>query len=176
MTAVWDKNKISTLLCEPFAPHHVIQGASDSDTPPTASVDVLITFDPRGVSSHPNHISLYHGARTFISTLMRGKKGWDSPVDLYTLTSISIFRKYISFWDAFVTLCIWATSVGAKESKHPSRLLFFTSPVGEKGLPTAWRAMTTAHKSQMAWFRWGWIAFSRYMVVNDLKLERIGEI
>lgn len=29
--------------------------------------------------------------------------------------------------------------------------------------------MTTAHVSQMRWFRWGWIGLSRYMVVNDLK-------
>jgi len=33
--------------------------------------------------------------------------------------------------------------------------------------------MTTAHKSQMRWFRWGWIVLSRYMVVNDLKLEKL---
>jgi hypothetical protein len=33
-----------------------------SDTAPTASIDVLITFDAGGVSGHPNHISLFHGA------------------------------------------------------------------------------------------------------------------
>jgi N-acetylglucosaminylphosphatidylinositol deacetylase len=31
--------------------------------------------------------------------------------------------------------------------------------------------MTTAHESQMRWFRWGWISLSRYMVLNDLKKE-----
>lgn len=34
-------------------------------------------------------------------------------------------------------------------------------------------AMVGAHKSQMRWFRWGWIGIGRYMVVNDLKREMI---
>jgi N-acetylglucosaminylphosphatidylinositol deacetylase len=37
----------------------------------------------------------------------------------------------------------------------------------------AQKAMTQAHQSQMRWFRWGWIGLSRYMVVNDLKLEEL---
>jgi N-acetylglucosaminylphosphatidylinositol deacetylase len=53
---------------------------------------------------------------------------------------------------------------------HPSPLLFMSGP-GE--IRTAQLAMTTAHKSQMRWFRWGWIGLSRYMVVNDLKLEKV---
>jgi len=31
--------------------------------------------------------------------------------------------------------------------------------------------MTTAHKSQMVWFRYGWIWNSRYMIVNDLQKD-----
>ena len=30
------------------------------------------------------------------------------------------------------------------------------------------RAMVFAHVSQMRWFRWAWILFSRYMVINEL--------
>jgi len=57
-----------------------------------------------------------------------------------------------------------------KEGKEiPSPLLFMSGP-GE--VRCAQKAMTTAHKSQMRWFRWGWIVFSRYMVVNDLRLEK----
>ncbi|KFY19018.1 hypothetical protein V491_04622, partial [Pseudogymnoascus sp. VKM F-3775] len=54
---------------------------------PTATIDVLITFDRSGVSAHPNHISLYHGARHFIASLIKNRPGWDSPVDLYTLST-----------------------------------------------------------------------------------------
>jgi N-acetylglucosaminylphosphatidylinositol deacetylase len=44
------------------------------------------------------------------------------------------------------------------------------------GLQRYWRAreaMVKGHRSQMVWFRWGWITMGRYMVVNDLKRERI---
>lgn len=42
---------------------------------------------------------------------------------------------------------------------HPARLVFLCGPYG---LGNAWRAMKNAYKSQMAWFRYGWIIFSRY--------------
>ena len=47
----------------------------------------------------------------------------------------------------------------------------FLSDAGE--VRRAQKAMTHAHISQMRWFRWGWIGLSRYMVVNDLRLEKI---
>ena len=57
--------------------------------------------------------------------------------------------------------------------EHPSPLLFL-SGVGE--MRRAQKAMTVAHKSQMRWFRWGWIGASRYMVVNDLKLAKVASL
>lgn len=51
-----------------------------------------------------------------------------------------------------------------------SRLLFLSGP---KEIQRAREAMWKAHKSQMRWFRWGWIGLSRYMAVNDLVLEEV---
>jgi N-acetylglucosaminylphosphatidylinositol deacetylase len=81
---------------------------------------VLITFDKTGVSSHSNHISLYHGARDFIAQLARSTataKGIDladsnldpatlppPPIDLYTLTSVNFLRKYSGIFDVFATV------------------------------------------------------------------------
>jgi len=56
--------------------------------------DVILTFDGKGVSSHPNHISLLHGVREYI----KGKEG--GRPRLYTLTSVGLARKYISVLDA----------------------------------------------------------------------------
>lgn len=179
MTAVWDANKISTLLSFAFAPHLQTLKSKSKDAP-TATIDVLITFDSTGVSSHPNHISLYHGARTFVSQLLTNRPGWPSPVDLYTLTSVNMVRKYSSVVDVLTSLV--SVLVGKKEGmgkgkdvlkcdgKGVSPLLFM-SDAGE--VRKAQRAMTHAHISQMRWFRWGWIGLSRYMVVNDLRLEKI---
>lgn len=198
MTNVWDKNKIATLLTRAFAPHHVRQAAEGEN--PTANIDVLVTFDSTGVSNHPNHISLYHGARTFVSALSADPR-FRSPVDMYTLTSVNMLRKYSSFLDTIPTLLSWATTSGsnppkpakptkpkeeteddddddddedekAKNAYHPTALVFLSQISSSGGFGTAWHAMTTAHKSQMVWFRYGWITFSRYMVLNDLRLQK----
>lgn len=169
MTSTWDKTKIATLLSSAFAPNLTNPMKTKGNQQPTATIDVLITFDKSGISSHPNHISLYHGARHFIASLIHNRPGWGCPVDLYTLTSINIGRKYSSFLDALISLVVMAFSK-KQMGDHPSPLLFM-SGIGE--IRTAQKAMTTAHKSQMRWFRWGWIGFSRYLVVNDLKLEKV---
>ena len=171
MTTEWSPDKISTLLSSAFAPHLAKSKRYDS-TPPTASIDAIVTFDAGGVSGHPNHASLYRGATAFVSSLVRGKSGWRSPVDLYTLTSVSVLRKYTGFLDVVATLANWGLRVQFREKEHPKALVFLGG-FGSGGLATAWKAMTTAHKSQMLWFRYGWISFSRYMVVNDLRLEEV---
>lgn len=175
MTATWDAQKISNLLCSAFGPH--LAHSAARPTTATANIDVLITFDAAGVSSHPNHISLHAGARAFIAALLRANDGRPSPVALYTLSTVSFLRKYTALLDIFPTLAAWAvagrsTTRGPDKSGPPRSLLFLNPLTGPAGLPTAWRAMVSAHKSQMVWFRWGWITLSRYMVMNDLWLER----
>ena len=171
MTATWDSAKISALLCSAFAPN--LAKSRSSNTAPTASIDVLITFDAGGVSAHPNHISLYHGAKAFVSALVAGKSGWASPVDLYTLTTISMPRKYSAFLDILPTLTSWALGADKKNKEHPGGLVFLNGLAGHGGVTTAWKAMISAHKSQMVWFRYGWITLSRYMYINDLRLEKV---
>jgi N-acetylglucosaminylphosphatidylinositol deacetylase len=169
MTQPWDKIKIATLLSSAFAPNLAKPLKDKTKDAPTATIDVLITFDKSGVSSHPNHVSLFHGARHFIASLIHNRPGWGCPVDLYTLTSIPIWRKYSSFFDSIVSMASVVLQ-NKQKGDHPSPLLFLSSP---QEVLTAQKAMTAAHKSQMRWFRWGWIGFSRYMVVNDLRLEKI---
>lgn len=176
ITTTWDTDRISALLCSAFAPH--ISKPSARDEAPTAAIDVLVTFDNSGVSSHPNHISLYHGARSFISTLLKGKPGWASPVDLYTLTSVGIIRKYASFFDTFTTMGAFlfrGNQARRKSDKgNPGTLVNMSLLFGgRESYGSARRAMTEAHKSQMVWFRWGWILLSRYMLINDLRLEHV---
>ncbi|KAI9736922.1 MAG: N-acetylglucosaminyl-phosphatidylinositol de-N-acetylase [Claussenomyces sp. TS43310] len=168
MTSTWSKEKIADLLSSAFAPSLKTHKAETRDAP-TATIDVLITFDAGGISSHPNHISLYHGARHFISSLVRNRPGWQCPVDLYTLSTINITRKYSSFLDSFASLLL--TAFGRRAAGvHPSPLIFVSGPAD---IRTAQNAMTKAHISQMRWFRWGWIGLSRYMAVNDLQLEKV---
>lgn len=171
MTTTWDSAAISSLLCSAFAPG--LGRSRSTDTPPTASIDVLITFDAGGVSGHPNHISLYHGAKAFVAALVVGKPGWAPPVDLYTLTTVPVARKYLAFLDVLATLTSWAFGADKKDKMHPGGLVFLNGLAGHGSITTAWKAMVSAHKSQMVWFRYGWISLSRYMYINDLRLEKI---
>ncbi|KAI0191559.1 putative deacetylase LmbE-like domain-containing protein [Astrocystis sublimbata] len=182
MTTTWDPEAISKALSSTFAPNFAGNApttpSSRVQVLPTASIDVLITFDSTGVSSHPNHISLYHGARAFVGSLLRGRRpGWAAPVDLYTLTSVGIWRKYTSIFDAATTL-LAALFRGERKSSdrgNPGTLVHMSTLLGggREGYGAARRAMTHAHQSQMVWFRWGWILLSRYMVINDLRLEQV---
>ena len=192
MTATWSASSISSLLASAFAPD--LASASDSskssgasvtrrangrsaavdNAAPNATIDVLITFDDSGVSNHPNHRSLYHGARAFLQSLMKGKAGYACPVSLYSLTTTNLVRKYTGILDAPVTM-MHGGLAGLFDRKKSDRngppgRLMYVSGVGDWF--AAWKAMVYAHKSQMVWFRWGWITIGRYMFVNDLKQER----
>ena len=165
MTVTWHPRLISNFLTSAFAPK---MGSISSKEAPQATIHAIITFDAGGVSAHPNHKSLYTGAHAFLKALMHRHSGWECPIKLYTLTTTSVFRKYISLLDAPATM-IGVITRKKELGNYPTPMMFVSSPVGYR---TAQRAMTTAHESQMRWFRWGWISFSRYMVLNDLKKEK----
>ena len=199
----WNTTDIAQLLAEAFAPTVANPKSSTTTPPkgklatsgkprtapaaqdqgkdkPFATIDVLITFDAGGVSNHANHRALYAGAVLFLRNLMRGHSGWECPVALYTLPTVNILRKYSSMLDAAITMTMGAISnvVGgfagdkkiSRAERGAERVLFVS------GLQRYWRArkaMVEGHKSQMVWFRWGWITVGRYMAVNDLRRERV---
>lgn len=161
MTKLWEAKEVAKVLQHYFAPKMKTMSA---DAAPVAMIDALITFDEGGVSSHPNHISLYHGASTFVRNLMQRHSGWDNPVKMYTLTTTNFVRKYSSVVDAMITV-VMSLFQKKKSGEFPTPMLAVS---GVGGLRKAQMAMTNAHQSQMRWFRWGWIGVSRYMIVNDL--------
>ncbi|GKZ34673.1 N-acetylglucosaminyl-phosphatidylinositol de-N-acetylase [Aspergillus brasiliensis] len=183
MSIQWTESDVSAVLEHAFAPELSDNTTTNSKknksnkagSAPTATIDVLLTFDKGGISNHPNHRSLYHGAVHFLRTLMKDKPGYTCPVTLYTLTTTNLLRKYAGILDAPFTMLRGAMNSllgrsGGSKGQLPSRLLFVSS-VNE--WLTAQSAMVKAHQSQMVWFRWGWITIGRYMVVNDLKAEKI---
>jgi N-acetylglucosaminylphosphatidylinositol deacetylase len=176
MTKTWSAADIAQLLSSAFSPASKIspKNSNNGSDEPKATIDTLITFDAHGISSHPNHISLYHGARRWLSLLMAGKSGWKCPVELYTLTTTNVVRKYLSFLDSAPTMVMggWrAAGVAQRRKREEPPSLLYISDFGQ--YRRAQKAMVKGHKSQMKWFRWGWICLGRYMVVNDLKREII---
>ncbi|KAK9353065.1 putative deacetylase LmbE-like domain-containing protein [Lipomyces doorenjongii] len=127
--------------------------------PHLTDVEVVITFDNGGVSGHGNHMSLNIFAREFLSGQGEIQR------EVWMLKSTSILRKYVSFLDIPYT---YVSNHMFNRNSKTERSLVLVSDVREYA--NTRDAMTQAHKSQMRWFRWGWISLSRYMVVNDLHL------
>jgi N-acetylglucosaminylphosphatidylinositol deacetylase len=116
----------------------------------------LLTFDDYGISGHPNHISTYHGVRSFLSSQHR-----DGVVG-YELRSTPIWRKYAGVLDAALS---WAEERTMAMFSRGSERVHFVSLL-QPGL--VHRCMV-AHASQFVWYRRLFIVFSRYTYVNTLR-------
>jgi len=107
-------------------------------------IEVVITFDDKGVSAHPNHISCFHALQFLYSNGLV-----PSDVQIFVLESVSLIRKYCGFFDLYMS--------------------FFSSTFMVLAWPqSAWSAMRE-HKTQLVWFRYLYLIFSRYVVVNTFK-------
>lgn len=110
-------------------------------------VDTVITFDEYGVSGHPNHISCFRALQ-----LLYSKSLIPAGVQVFVLESVPIWRKYVIPLDAII-------------SSYHSTFLYVSSP---SAYLTAWKAMM-AHPSQLLWYRYLYMAFSRFTLINTLK-------
>ncbi|NXH33792.1 PIGL acetylase, partial [Myiagra hebetior] len=115
------------------------------------NINLVVTFDAGGVSGHANHVSVHTAVRYSVCTLL-----WVSPwgCRVLVLESVNLFRKYISFLDVLISCLL------------PRDALFILT---EEQTEQAKRAMQ-CHRSQLLWFRRLYLLFSRYLVVNSLRL------
>ncbi|XP_034538907.1 N-acetylglucosaminyl-phosphatidylinositol de-N-acetylase [Notolabrus celidotus] len=113
------------------------------------SFNMVLTFDGRGVSGHANHVAIYKAVSHLAST-------GQVPNDccLLSLTTVGLFRKYISLLELPVSLLL------------PSCL---SCVIGSQGYKKA-RAAMFCHRTQLLWFRHLYIAFSRYMFINTFQI------
>ena len=170
MTLQWEPDDVASALSQTFA--SPTTGAISSvpgtytTSPSNINIDVLITFDHKGVSSHANHVSLYYGALHWLRQIDQTA----AAVTLYSLTTTNIMRKYMSLLDMPFSVFSHLFQAWRSRSPHnlPDHLLILNDVAGHR---RAQKAMTNGHVSQMLWFRWGWIGLSRYIWVNDLKRQ-----
>jgi N-acetylglucosaminylphosphatidylinositol deacetylase len=92
---------------------------------------------------------------------------------IYSLTTVSIFRKYSSLMDLIFSLgevkfdsLTLLRHPNIQYSKVPKSLLFLNN----FGDWLKCRKAMKLHDSQMVWFRHLYILFSRYMFINNLQL------
>ncbi|XP_073696078.1 N-acetylglucosaminyl-phosphatidylinositol de-N-acetylase [Garra rufa] len=111
-------------------------------------INVVLTFDGKGVSGHANHIAIYKTLRHLVSA-GRLPEG----CQIFSLHSISLLRKYLSVLELPVSWLL------------PSD---FCCIIGWEEYKRAKKAML-CHRSQLLWFRRLYILFSRYMFVNTFQ-------
>lgn len=124
----------------------------------------LLTFDEKGVSKHPNHISLYYGCLYYMRHHGNNSR-------LFKLNSMNLMEKYSSMvlsnnllFDRYVQF----TKIfrGMKAARLDSDVIRIFADLPSVILTLA--AMSFGHKSQMVWFRWGWLVFSRFIHFNEI--------
>jgi N-acetylglucosaminylphosphatidylinositol deacetylase len=135
----------------------------------------IITFDEYGISSHQDHIATHKGIRfeeeeieniggcctyKIIQSIFYARHllaNWNESIDgqapvLYELTTVNIVRKYAGVVDALLSVLIGARNAATFLVADPLR---------------CYRAMC-CHASQFVWFRYAFVLFSRYPLVNNL--------
>jgi len=108
------------------------------------SINTVITFDRHGVSIHKNHISLYYALACLALE--------DEYRSVYCLTSVNLMRKYSFLVDVPMSYMLCS-------------IVYMASPAQWIQL----RRAMLAHSSQVTWYRWLYITFSRYMLINTLE-------
>lgn len=134
-------------------------------------IDLLVTFDARGVSDHPNHIAAHHGVRKFF---LSGILMHRHPRTLVCLESTALLRKYIAWGDHLISLLL--TNLQLQSFPILLQNLLPASPsyciIDRRALRISHRCMV-AHQSQYVWFRRLFVALSRYSTVNTLQSYRL---
>lgn len=117
-------------------------------------IQAIFTFDRDGVSSHPNHCAVYYAAASLCLANLLPKD-----CKFYTLDSINVVRKYLSILDLLCT-CFMSTHWCILNWKEAAIV----------------RSAMMEHQSQMRWFRWLYIYFSRYMFINSMRQINLSDV
>ena len=118
----------------------------------------------KGVSGHPNHISLHNASKLVYQSLKRRreakieeKKEKEEKLLFFKLESVSLLRKYSSFLDIPFSFFLSVLPISNESTLHFTNASFFPS----------WRQMSI-HNSQFVWYRKLSVLFSRYSYINTL--------
>lgn len=128
---------------------------------------VIITFDDQGVLGHPNHISLYHGAVKMVKKTKNKlfKLKLLNFIDKYSFTLLSLVELFINYVTRIVNQVL---GININISFYPAKTEEMRFYSDLNALAAAYGAMMYGHYSQMVWFRYGWLLFSRYLTYNHL--------
>ena len=168
----WDENILASAI-EPYIVannittvcYYIIYQDISLNLPPLQ----ILTFDLEGISSHLNHKSLPRGVQRLLSS-WTAKYRRPAP-RIFVLITVPLVQKYLGPLAALLAKFDFATITLLQYFGSPPDAFHGGKPLsvfvsGAQDYLIALKAMMQ-HRSQLVWFRWLYIAFSRYMWVNE---------
>ncbi|KAG7094975.1 hypothetical protein E1B28_005773 [Marasmius oreades] len=148
ITIYWDSELLSNVV-KPFVVNN--------------DIDIILTFDDQGISGHPNHKSLPNAMRHMLHTFTDS----EGPPRIFSLVTVPLPIKYVGILSPILAkiYIFGAEGLGVGVVNGVS-LPQVTFVAGIDEYVTALRAMRQ-HWSQLVWFRWLNVMFSRYIWVNE---------
>ena len=116
----------------------------------------MITFDHNGITKHPNHTPIPSSHAYLPSDSVQ------RPL-LVTLVSPSVWAK---FWGPIPAVFAIGRNTVLGDTARQHEILIISSPFA--WITAVWVMM--AHWSQLVWFRWLYLALSRLMWMNELRI------
>jgi N-acetylglucosaminylphosphatidylinositol deacetylase len=134
-------------------------------------IGAIVTFDRGGVSGHSNHVDVHRGIKLLIAA--PSSFGLDRPLLGYELVSKSMPVKYsgpleLLAWHRAAPAFAAAQQASTDELRPALALRFMVQR--EQALLSL--AGMRAHRSQLVWFRYLFVAFSQYGFFNELRPMR----
>ncbi|KAJ3787135.1 LmbE-like protein [Lentinula aff. detonsa] len=138
------------------------------------NITTILSFDQNGVSNHPNHKAIPYGIQRVISAYTVYP-----PPKFYVLITVPLSIKYVGIlaplvakFDLYAINIVHSFKDRAKQNQE-------VMPVFVSGISDYLVALQAMHQhwSQLVWFRWLNMMFSRYMWVNEwaeVKLQARG--
>jgi N-acetylglucosaminylphosphatidylinositol deacetylase len=132
-------------------------------------IDVLITFDKDGVSSHLNHCFLNECISDILKSSADSSSFTTTLKHVYFLKTVNVLRKYLFIFDLIPTLFLNSLFDLLKLN---DKISHFTPSILAVNTLTDYSICFNSmlkHKSQLTWFRYLYLISSRYMFINDLE-------
>ena len=157
------------------------------------SPDVILTFDERGVSKHPNHVQTHRGVMRFIveaklGAIPNAEYTEENVPEVWVLETMPFYRTFMGAMDYWASVITTTTrkkkgskntsnessnsnssSLAAGASSTSSSSVMFCS----RNPSLVLEAMRT-HATQWVWYRKLYVAFSRYSLLNTLRRMDVG--
>ena len=159
------------------------------------SPDVILTFDERGVSKHPNHVQTHRGVMRFIveaklGAIPNAEYTEENVPEVWVLETTPFYRTFMGAMDYWASVITTTTrkkkgskntsnerscstnsssSLAAGASSKSSSSVMFCS----RNPSLVLEAMRT-HATQWVWYRKLYVAFSRYSLLNTLRRMDVG--